>query len=92
MAQNEKHDQQPMPAPQMAVVFARALAKVDLIHPKALGDPIRDLLENALESIVGANAKRELPAGILRVFALAQALVDAPADPAPGTGVFAPGA
>lgn len=87
MAQNEQQLQ--MPAPQMAVVFARALAKVDMISPKAVGDPIRDLLENALESIVGAGAKREMPAGILRVFALAQALLDAPADPAPGAGTFA---
>ena len=88
MAQNDLPAQS-MPAPKMAVVFARALAKVEMIHPKALADPLRDLLENALESIVGSNAKREMPAGILRALAIAQALVDAPTDPEPGSGAFA---
>ena len=75
--------EQTMPATEAALVFARALAKVDQISPKEMVEPVRDLLENALQAVVGA--KRELPQGVLRSLAIAGALV---ASPAPGTGAY----
>lgn len=86
MAQNTQN--QTEMAQDAAVLFSRALAKVDTISPKALVDPMRDLLEAGLRAIV-VGAKRDLAPATMRALAIAEALVDAPADPEPGTGTFA---
>lgn len=67
-----------------ALVLARALAKVELVQPVEMREPLRDLFENALTMVVGA--KRELPDGILRVLEVAEAALQAKEQ---GTGAYA---